>query len=69
MRIVGGRHKGRRLEAPPGRDIRPTSDRAREALFNILAHGGLGAGGASPVVGATVLDAFCGTGALGLEAL
>ncbi|MCW5773135.1 MAG: RsmD family RNA methyltransferase [Rhodospirillaceae bacterium] len=69
MRIVGGRHKGRRLAAPPGFDLRPTSDRAREAVFNILAHGGLGAGGLSPVAEAVVLDAFCGTGAMGLEAL
>jgi 16S rRNA (guanine966-N2)-methyltransferase len=75
MRIVGGIHKGRRLAVPPGRDIRPTADRAREAVFNILAHGRLGAGAVSPVVGrpviggAVVLDAFCGTGAMGLEAL
>jgi 16S rRNA (guanine966-N2)-methyltransferase len=69
MRIVAGRHRGRRLAAPPGEGIRPTSDRAREAVFNILAHGGYGAGGASAVVGAVVLDVFCGTGAMGLEAL
>jgi 16S rRNA (guanine966-N2)-methyltransferase len=69
MRIVGGRHRGRRIEAPPGEAIRPTSDRAREAVFNILAHGGFGAGGASVVAGAIVLDVFCGTGAMGLEAL
>lgn len=69
MRIVGGRHRGRRLAAPPGRDVRPTSDRARESLFNRLAHGGYGAGGASPLADARVLDAFCGSGALGLEAL
>lgn len=49
--------------------MRPTSDRTRESLFNILAHGGWGPDGGSPVAGATVLDAFCGTGALGLEAL
>jgi len=69
MRIVGGRHRGRRIAAPPGEEIRPTSDRAREAVFNILAHGGYGVGGASAVAGAVVLDAFCGTGAMGLEAL
>jgi len=69
MRIVAGRHRGRPLAAPPGAEIRPTSDRAREAVFNILAHGGFGAGGASIVAGAIVLDVFCGTGALGLEAL
>ena len=69
MRIVAGRHKGRALLAPPGEDIRPTSDRAREALFNILAHARFGDAKASPVVDARVLDAFAGTGALALEAL
>ena len=64
MRIVGGRHRGRHLIAPPGRAVRPTSDRAREALFNILLHAY-----ADPVSGARVLDLFAGTGALGLEAL
>src|SRR5262249_35761136 len=68
MRIVGGRHRGRRLLAPAGVTVRPTSDRAREALFNILTHGGLAADGI-PFAGAAVLDAFAGTGALGLEAL
>ncbi len=68
MRIIGGRHRGRRLLAPPGENVRPTSDRAREALFDILSHGRLAADGL-PFAGATVLDAFAGTGALGLEAL
>jgi 16S rRNA (guanine966-N2)-methyltransferase len=68
VRIVGGRHRGRRLLAPPGDRVRPTSDRAREALFNILSHGRLAADGI-PFAGAAVLDAFAGTGALGLEAL
>jgi 16S rRNA (guanine966-N2)-methyltransferase len=68
MRIVGGRHRGRRLLAPAGDTVRPTSDRAREALFNILSHGQLAADGI-PFAGAAVLDAFAGTGALGLEAL
>jgi 16S rRNA (guanine966-N2)-methyltransferase len=68
MRIVGGRHRGRRLVAPPGSTVRPTGDRAREALFNILSHGRLAAAGI-PFAGARVLDAFAGTGALGLEAL
>lgn len=63
MRIVAGRHSGRRLVAPDGLDVRPTSDRVREALFNILQHG------VAPLDGLTVLDAFAGTGALGLEAL
>ncbi len=69
MRIVAGRHKGRALAVPAGDAVRPTSDRAREAIFNIIAHGGFGAGGTSIIPGARVLDAFCGTGAMGLEAL
>jgi len=69
MRVVAGRHKGRRLAAPAGSDIRPTADRTRQALFDVLEHGRLGPSGGSAVVDAVVLDAFCGTGALGLEAL
>ena len=68
LRIVGGVHRGRRLTAPPGDAVRPTSDRAREALFNILSHGRFAASGL-PFAGRPVLDAFAGTGALGLEAL
>jgi 16S rRNA (guanine966-N2)-methyltransferase len=68
VRIVAGSHRGRRLLAPPGDTVRPTSDRAREALFNILSHGEFAAGGI-PFAGAAVLDAFAGTGAFGLEAL
>jgi 16S rRNA (guanine966-N2)-methyltransferase len=68
MRVVGGRHRGRRLIAPPGEAVRPTSDRAREALFNILSHGEFAAAG-SPFANENVLDAFAGTGALGIEAL
>jgi 16S rRNA (guanine966-N2)-methyltransferase len=64
MRIVGGRLRGRALAAPKSRAIRPTADRLRESLFNILAHAY-----ADPVTGARVLDLFAGTGALGLEAL
>ena len=69
MRIVGGSLRGRRLAAPPGGAVRPTADRAREALFNRLVHGAFSDDGASGVAGARVLDAFCGTGALGFEAL
>lgn len=65
VRIVGGKHRGRRLVAPDGQDTRPTTDRTREAIFNILAH----AGWAPSFEDAVVVDAFCGTGALGLEAL
>jgi 16S rRNA (guanine966-N2)-methyltransferase len=66
MRIVAGKHRGRRLIAPEGLAVRPTADRTREALFSILARG---RGGPAPLAGARVLDAFAGTGALGLEAL
>src|SRR5207237_7901745 len=68
LRIVGGVHRGRRLIAPPGEAVRPTSDRARESLFNILSHGDFAAAGL-PFAERPVLDAFAGTGALGLEAL
>ncbi len=68
MRIVGGRNRGRRLVAPPGEAVRPTSDRAREALFNILSHGDFAAAGLM-FADRPVLDAFAGTGAFGLEAL
>jgi 16S rRNA (guanine966-N2)-methyltransferase len=67
MRIVAGKHRGRVLAAPQGRDTRPTAARAREALFNILAHGDFGE--RSPLDDATVLDAFAGTGAFAFEAL
>jgi 16S rRNA (guanine966-N2)-methyltransferase len=64
MRIVGGRLRGRSLAAPKSQAIRPTADRLRESLFNILVHGY-----GDPVTGARVLDLFAGTGALGMEAL
>jgi 16S rRNA (guanine966-N2)-methyltransferase len=67
MRIIAGRHKGRRLAVPPGDAVRPTSDRAREALFDILAHGRFADAPAFEAV--RVLDVFAGTGAFGLEAL
>ncbi|HEU4839315.1 MAG TPA: 16S rRNA (guanine(966)-N(2))-methyltransferase RsmD [Micavibrio sp.] len=62
MRITGGEYRGRLLQSPRDRAIRPTSDKVRQAVFNILYSRGV-------VEGAAVLDAFCGTGALGLEAL
>jgi len=62
MRIVAGQYGGRRLETPKNRDIRPTSDKMRGAIFNALEARGV-------LSGARVLDCFCGTGALGLEAL
>ena len=59
MRIISGTHKGRRIAAPRGAQTRPTGDRVREALFNLV----------GPVEGASVLDLYAGSGALGLEAL
>jgi|SRR5579862_1959483 len=67
MRITAGKHKGRKLLAPEGSTVRPTGERAREALFDILAHGRLSDGPAYE--DAQVLDVFAGTGAFGLEAL
>jgi 16S rRNA (guanine966-N2)-methyltransferase len=63
VRIVAGSARGRRLVVPEGTDVRPTSDRVREAVFNALYSLD------DPIEGATVLDLFAGTGALGLEAL
>jgi 16S rRNA (guanine966-N2)-methyltransferase len=60
MRIIAGEHRGARIFAPPGRDTRPTSDRVRENVFNIVAPW---------VEGARVLDLYAGSGAMGLEAL
>ena len=65
MRIVAGQYKGRPIQAPKGDATRPTSDRARESLFNILAH----ADWAPALEGARVMDLFAGSGALGLEAM
>src|SRR5262249_41888534 len=59
MRIIAGSRKGHTIHAPPGRDTRPTSDRVRENVFNIV----------SPVDGAIVLDLYAGSGGMGLEAL
>lgn len=65
MRIVAGRFKGRALTSPTGQATRPTSDRARAAIFNMLEHSSW----RRPLAGARVIDLFAGTGALGLEAL
>ncbi len=67
MRITGGKLGGRRLIAPQDASVRPTSDRTRQAIFNILLHKDFGIGFA--LEGAAVLDLFAGTGALGIEAL
>lgn len=69
MRIIGGTYRGRALVAPAGSHTRPTSDRVREALFNILSHG-ISENAQPPLPqGARVLDLFAGSGALGFEAL
>jgi 16S rRNA (guanine966-N2)-methyltransferase len=65
MRIVGGKFKNHSIAPPSGSATRPTSDRVRESIFNILAHGIEG----FELEGARVLDVFAGTGALGLEAI
>jgi len=64
MRVVAGRLKGRSLASPSSRDIRPTADRLRESVFNILTHAY-----DDPIQDARVLDLFAGTGALGIEAV
>ena len=64
MRIVGGRLRSRPIAGPKGEGLRPTADRLREALFNILTHAY-----GDAVAGARVLDLFAGTGALGIEAI
>ncbi|MBV9654452.1 MAG: 16S rRNA (guanine(966)-N(2))-methyltransferase RsmD [Acetobacteraceae bacterium] len=67
MRIIGGSLRGRALAAPPGQSTRPTADRVRQAIFDMLIHAAWG--GRALLDDAAVLDAFAGTGALGLEAL
>jgi len=64
MRVIGGKLRSRPIAGPKGDGLRPTADRLRESLFNILAHAF-----GDPVAGARVLDLFAGTGALGIEAL
>ncbi len=64
MRVVGGRLRSRPIAGPKGQGLRPTANRLRESLFNILAHAY-----GDPVAGARVLDLFAGTGALGIEAI
>ncbi len=65
MRIVAGKFKGRSIEAPAGKNTRPTTDRVRESLFNLMAHNA----DMPDVEGARVIDLFAGSGALGFEAL
>ncbi len=68
LRIIAGRHRGRRLETEPGSRVRPTAGRVREAVFNKLTHGLISEGGAA-LTGVRVADIFAGAGAMGLEAL
>jgi 16S rRNA (guanine966-N2)-methyltransferase len=65
MRITGGRFRGRELASPPDARVRPTADKTRQAIFNILAHNDFGVA----LENAAVIDLFAGTGALGLEAV
>jgi 16S rRNA (guanine966-N2)-methyltransferase len=67
MRITGGRFGGRTLVAPPDARVRPTADKVRQAIFNVLAHNDFGRG--FSVEGTRVADLFAGTGALGIEAI
>ena len=67
MRVTGGQFRGRALAEPPDNRVRPTSDKVRQAIFNILAHHDFGNG--FVLEGARVVDVFAGTGALGIEAL
>ena len=69
IKIVAGKHRGRAIATPEGMTTRPTANRARESLFNILAHANWTSDGTSPLFDARVLDAFAGSGALGIEAL
>ena len=65
MRVIGGTHRGRRLRVPSTSALRPTSDRVREAIFDVLSH----LGGEDVIEGADFIDLFAGSGALGIEAL
>lgn len=67
MRLTGGELRGRKLAVPQGRSVRPTADRVREALFNVLAHAAWAS--SLELVGCQVVDVFAGSGALGFEAL
>lgn len=69
MRIIAGKHRGAKLLEPADAAIRPTADRVRQALFDLLAHGALARARGGLLQDAIVLDAFAGSGALGLEAL
>ena len=69
MRVISGKHKGRKIETVSSKNLRPTTGMAREALFNILSHGKFNNDGSQFLQGCYVLDLFCGCGALSIEAL
>jgi 16S rRNA (guanine966-N2)-methyltransferase len=69
LKIIAGKHRGRNIETKENAKIRPTGSRARGAIFNILMHRSFDESGESPLIDKPVIDLFCGTGALGLEAL
>jgi 16S rRNA (guanine966-N2)-methyltransferase len=69
MRVTGGQARGRILKVPDTNTVRPTSDKMRQMLFNMLAHSVWATQASFELLGAHVLDGFCGTGALGIEAL
>lgn len=69
MRIIAGKHRGRKIQTTPGKSVRPTSGKAREAVFNILENGHFISNLEGAIAGQRVIDVCCGSGALGLEAL
>ncbi|MFV9875804.1 MAG: 16S rRNA (guanine(966)-N(2))-methyltransferase RsmD [Rickettsiales endosymbiont of Dermacentor nuttalli] len=69
MRIIAGKHKGRNIVLPPKTEVRPTTSKTREGIFNILNSGQFLKGGISILYKARVLELFCGSGALSFEAL
>jgi len=69
LKIIAGKYRGKNIETKKSKDIRPTSGKARGAVFNILSHGIFSGEENSPIIDKVVADLFCGTGALGLEAI
>jgi 16S rRNA (guanine966-N2)-methyltransferase len=69
LTIIAGKYRGKKIKTKANASIRPTGGRARGAVFNILMHGEFGSPENSPLIDRSVIDLFCGTGALGLEAL
>lgn len=69
LKIIAGKHRGKNIQTKKNSSIRPTGARTRGAIFNILMHGQFGDHDHSPLIDKSVIDLYCGTGALGLEAL